>query len=261
MLSGSGKAGHILFRKATMSTWGPTDYHYGAHLQTHLVECVMLTFVCILGYHFIVPRCRLANKWTTSQAKAEAKKTDPTKYKEAEEKLDADKKEEDALYDTAGYVFVYIWAFGIVNAMWWFFYTYIGFRTSPMIGLLLFWAQLPVCLIIYIIFAAKCSPKYSFYEFDDKKYTWAGTFSVFMYWIIDNTTWWGWFQTIVDIDTDADSHPVPGQPVTHSPKIIMLNLCCIIGLALLSAGITVANQAALSRAKRCRTLVKEEKEE
>lgn len=158
------------------------------------------------------------------------------------------------MYDTAGYVFVYIWAFGIVNSLWWFFYTYVPYQmgTTSMTGLILFWCQLPVCLILYIIFAAKCSPKYPFYEFDDKAFPWASTFSVFLYWIIDNTTWWGWYQTIVDIDTDADKHPLPGQPVTHSPKIIMLNLACIVGLCLLCAGVTVANQAALSRAKRNR---------
>jgi hypothetical protein len=233
LLSGSGKAGHILFRKATMGAWGPTDYHHSAHLQTHVTEVAMLTLVCVLGYYFVVPRLRAST---------------PATYSEE------DRKRESSIFDTAAYVLVYIWSFGFVNALWWFFYTYVGYRTSPMAGLIMFWAQLPIYLAIYYVFAMKCSPTYGFYSFDTTNYPWAETFSVFLYWVIDNTTWWGWYQTMVDIDTDADKHPLPGDPVTHSPKIIGLNVGMIVGIALLSCVVTHYNSEAMKRAGRARKI-------
>merc|ERR1712196_566605 len=91
-----------------------------------------------------------------------------------EEAINASEKQENSLYNTAGYVLVYIWAFGIVNSLWWFFYTFIGhWSGSSMLGLTLFWVQLPIYLGMYLFFVYKCSLKYSFYSFDTEKYSWA----------------------------------------------------------------------------------------
>ena len=55
---------------------------------------------------------------------------------------------------------------------------------------------------------------------------------------------WGWYQAILDLDTDAarHPHPLPGVPLTRSPRVIVVNLALIFAL-IVAAGAVYALHA------------------
>jgi hypothetical protein len=125
--------------------------------------------------------------------------------------------------DYLAFIIIYCWAFSFVDFTWWFFYTYLG--ANSVNGQFYFWMFIVFLLGLALLHAWCCGGNF----YGGSSEVARGTANM-LCWSIEFGAWWGWAQTMVELNGAISSYP--GCSITR-----VFNLAMTLGLILITVAV------------------------